>query len=76
MLGSAQAIIDEINNEKLLAEWKRTSSTTTIAPPPVVFEVLTEPNVAWLQWSYENWYFHIDKALRHLQFTLDPFSYH
>ena len=38
MFGSAQRIINEINQEKMLAEWKRTSSTTTIAPPPVIFE--------------------------------------
>ena len=27
-------------------------------------QVLTELNVAWLQWSYENWYFQVDKLLR------------
>ena len=27
-------------------------------------QVLTELNVAWLQWSYKNWYFQVDKPLR------------
>ena len=26
--------------------------------------VLTKLNLAWLQWSYENWYFQVDKPLR------------
>ena len=29
-------------------------------------QVLTELNVAWLQWSYENWYFQVDKPLRQI----------
>ena len=30
-----------------------------------IIQVLTDPNIAWLQWSYENWYFQVDlRALR------------
>ena len=32
-------------------------------------QVLTELNVTWLQWSYESWYFQVDKPLR-LNFDL------
>ena len=27
-------------------------------------QVVNELNIAWLQWSYENWYFQVDKPLR------------
>ena len=37
MFSSAQRIIDEINEKKRMAEWKRTSTTSTVAPPPVIF---------------------------------------
>ena len=44
MFGYRQAIIDDIKNEELLAEWKRTSSTTTVALP-LVFEDETDLSV-------------------------------
>ena len=40
MLGYGQAIIVNIREQERIAEWKRTSTTTTVAPPapPMVFE--------------------------------------
>ena len=38
------------------------STQATFEQSPI--QVLTEINVAWLQWSYENWYFQVDKPLQ------------
>ena len=40
----------------------------TLEQSPI--QVLTELNVAWLQWSYENWYFQVDKPLRPSSYVL------
>ena len=34
---------------------------TTLEQSPI--QILSELNVAWLQWSYENWHFQVDKPL-------------
>ena len=38
------------------------STQATLEQFPI--QVLTKLNVVWLQWSYENWYFQVDKPLR------------
>ena len=44
----------------------RVSSTTQAPLEQSPIQVLTELNVAWLQWLYENWYFQVDKPLRQI----------
>ena len=43
----------------------RVSSSTQATLEQSPIQVLTELKVTWLQWSYENWYFQVDKPLRH-----------
>ena len=38
------------------------NSQTTLEQSPV--QVLTELNISWHQWLYDNWYFQVDKPLR------------
>ena len=42
----------------------RVSSSTQASLEKFPIQVLTELNVAWLQWSYENRYFQVNKPLR------------
>ena len=37
------------------------NTQATLEQSPI--QVLTELNVTWIQWSYENWYFQVDKPL-------------
>ena len=38
------------------------NTQTTLEQSPI--QVLTRLDIAWLKWSYENWYFQVDKPLR------------
>ena len=42
----------------------RVSSSTQLTLKQSPIQVVTELNVAWFQWLYENWYFQVDKSLR------------
>ena len=42
----------------------RVNNSTQATFEQFPIQVLIELNVAWLQWSYENWYFQVDKPLR------------
>ena len=46
-----------------LSSTLRVSSNTQAALEQSPIQVLTELNIAGLQWSYENWYFQVDKSL-------------
>ena len=51
----------------------RVSSSTQATLEQSPIQVLTELNVAWLQWSCENWYFQVDKPLRPAWLLIDSF---
>ena len=54
------SIGQQIKSSPLLQVCSRTQAILEKSP----IQVLSKLNVAWLQWSYENWYFQVDKPLR------------
>ena len=61
MLGYGQAIIDDLREQELIEEWKRTSTPSTVALPPMAFKDKADLSVT-NEISHESSDVHLDQS--------------